>query len=305
VTSFALVAGLLLERRAIGALETPLPALALWSTGALACLAALAARSETTSLVANTARRQWSWPFASTKLKNVMAKPSPRMGEGGSRSEPGEGFHSEKRPHTAFGHLLPEGEGLFSPFSSKRWPTIAALIGTVCVGLSLTLPTSSWQELLVFWVLILGAITTLFWPLEKKIPISAAVVPPQVANPREEEEHEAAVTENWSQRLTRYRSAEGHDTLTGEVRCEFAAGERSSTIHIAFCPAFATLPSFDFEPIDDSNDSPSPGAPHSAEVRILLGQLLPQGARLDLKLAAPGPATVVVAISAVAREHHE
>jgi hypothetical protein len=34
------------------------------------------------------------------------------MGEGGSHSEPGEGILVEDRPHPAFGHLLPKGEGL-------------------------------------------------------------------------------------------------------------------------------------------------------------------------------------------------
>jgi hypothetical protein len=47
-----------------------------------------------------------------TKSSNsVKTKPSPLMGEGGSRSEPGEGFLVENRPHPAFGHLLSEGEG--------------------------------------------------------------------------------------------------------------------------------------------------------------------------------------------------
>jgi hypothetical protein len=41
------------------------------------------------------------------------------MGEGGSRSEPGEGFFVENRPHPAFGHLLPEGEELDSTRGTK------------------------------------------------------------------------------------------------------------------------------------------------------------------------------------------
>ncbi len=44
-------------------------------------------------------------------IQKVPTKPSPLMGEGGSRSEPGEGFQIQASPHPAFGHLLPEGEG--------------------------------------------------------------------------------------------------------------------------------------------------------------------------------------------------
>jgi hypothetical protein len=51
--------------------------------------------------------------------ESIVDKPSPLMGEGGSRSEPGEGISDQKSPHPAFGHLLPKGEGHDLPQESE------------------------------------------------------------------------------------------------------------------------------------------------------------------------------------------
>ena len=66
---------------------------------------------------------------------------------------------------------------------------------------------------------------------------------------------------------------------TAATRCRalrgwFAAGQRSGSVHVAFCPPFARTPELSVEQID------------GPEARIRTAQLLPYGVRLDLKLAA-------------------
>lgn len=98
------------------------------------------------------------------------------------------------------------------------------------------------------------------------------------------EEVEGQVT----QQLTRMQTADGADIINARVIVAFEPGQRAASIHVAFCPPFDVLPEVEFEQTD------------GPESRIKLGQLLPQGVRLDVKLAAPGPAAVEVAISAIA-----
>jgi hypothetical protein len=88
--------------------------------------------------------------------------------------------------------------------------------------------------------------------------------------------------------LTRMQTADGGDIINARVAAAFEPGQRTTSIHVAFCPPFAVLPEVEFEQTD------------GPEARIKLGQLLPQGVRLDVKLAAPGPAVIEVAISAIA-----
>ena len=97
-----------------------------------------------------------------------------------------------------------------------------------------------------------------------------AVLPPQV-----------------TQQLTRSQAADGTEELSGWLRTAFAPGQRTGSIHVAFCPPFATTPELEVE----QRDGP--------EARIKTAQLLPYGVRLDLKLAAASaePATVLLQFS--------
>jgi hypothetical protein len=91
-----------------------------------------------------------------------------------------------------------------------------------------------------------------------------------------------------TQQLTRSTTAEGADEFAGWVRAPFAAGQRTSSVHLAFCPQFARTPELVVEQID------------GPEARIKTAQVLPYGARLDLKLQTPAetPETVVLQFSA-------
>ena len=97
---------------------------------------------------------------------------------------------------------------------------------------------------------------------------------PASALPRSDAADSAAAAENLLQQLTLSQDAEGGLQLAGWLRVPLAAGQRSGTIHVAFCPPFSKTPELTLEQVD--------GPPS----RIRVAQLLPYGVRLDLKLAA-------------------
>ncbi len=61
--------------------------------------------------------------------------------------------------------------------------------------------------------------------------------------------------------------------MSGWLRMPFAAGQRTGSVHVAFCPPLRATPELLVEQI---------GGP---EARVKTAQLLPYGVRLDLKLA--------------------
>ncbi|MBS0209643.1 MAG: hypothetical protein JSS27_11890 [Planctomycetes bacterium] len=89
---------------------------------------------------------------------------------------------------------------------------------------------------------------------------------------------------DWSQQLRRYRSAAGEDTLSAQLRVTAAAGQRHLSAHVAFCPPFARVPCAEVH------------VTRGTGVQVKVGQLLPHGARLDLKLTEPGPATIELSL---------
>jgi len=93
------------------------------------------------------------------------------------------------------------------------------------------------------------------------------------------------------QQMTRRVMPEGTEQVSGWVRADVAGRQRTTSVHLAFCPSFATTPEIEIEQLD------------GPEARIQIGQLLPHGVRLDLKLAqaAEEATEVVLEFSATAR----
>jgi hypothetical protein len=85
---------------------------------------------------------------------------------------------------------------------------------------------------------------------------------------------ETALPEDVTQQLTRSTAADGTEELAGWLRVPFAAGQRTQSVHLAFCPPFHHTPELSVEQAE------GPAA------RIKTAQVLPYGARLDLKLHA-------------------
>jgi hypothetical protein len=82
------------------------------------------------------------------------------------------------------------------------------------------------------------------------------------------------IAEEVTQQLTRSQAADGAEELAGWLRLPFAVGQRTGSVHVAFCPPLRVTPELAVEQID------------GPEARIKTAQLLPYGARFDLKLAA-------------------
>jgi hypothetical protein len=93
------------------------------------------------------------------------------------------------------------------------------------------------------------------------------------------------------QELTRYRLADGREAVRGTLRADFAAGERSTTLYVAFCPPFERLPHVEAFVVD--------GPPAT----VKLAQVLHQGAQIEVRLAgmASCQQSVTVRLSAVER----
>jgi hypothetical protein len=114
---------------------------------------------------------------------------------------------------------------------------------------------------------------------------------PVLSHPRQpspEINSSAPFSEDVTQRFTRSQAADGSETLSGWLRAAFAAGQRTGSVHVAFCPPFAATPELKVEQLD------------GPETRVKTAQVLPYGARLDLKLVAVAaePTDVVLQFSA-------
>jgi len=172
--------------------------------------------------------------------------------------------------------------------AQTRWrsdwlPMILPTGAMVALGAALSLPETAAGGLAAFWALLLGeelwAWRPLKWrklPRKQSVPRPVRTDPPHVAAP-----HPAAVTSfeempaaDVLQQLTRSQADDGSEQLAGWLRMPFSAGQRTASVHVAFCPPFAKTPQVMVEQLD--------GPP----ARIKTAQLLPYGARLDLKLSA-------------------
>ncbi len=92
------------------------------------------------------------------------------------------------------------------------------------------------------------------------------------------------------QQLTRSLSNDGVEQLAGWLRMPFSVGQRTASVHVAFCPPFSKTPELSVEQLDGPT------------ARIKTAQLLPHGARLDLKLAATAEEPSAVLLKFSARE---
>jgi hypothetical protein len=70
------------------------------------------------------------------------------------------------------------------------------------------------------------------------------------------------------QQLTRSRTTDGQDVIQGSLLAEFAPGERSVVLYVAFCPPFERLPQVELE--------------SSADARLM--QTLHNGVQIEVRL---------------------
>lgn len=107
---------------------------------------------------------------------------------------------------------------------------------------------------------------------------------------------ELASDEQIIQQLHRVRNTSGQEMVFGTLRADFGAGQRTTTVHVGFCPPLSHRPQVEAEPLDGPD----------AVVKVV--QTLPHGARLDVRLATPATEACQVqvdfaALPANAAEH--
>lgn len=91
------------------------------------------------------------------------------------------------------------------------------------------------------------------------------------------------------QQFTRVVSADGQETIEGSVAVSVDRGSRMGAAHVGFCPPFPQRPEFELRPATDKG------------AVFKVGQLLPQGARIEVKLPQPAEAARMVSVQFVAR----
>jgi hypothetical protein len=74
------------------------------------------------------------------------------------------------------------------------------------------------------------------------------------------------------QQLTRRTTPDGSEELSGWLRMNLTAGQRSGTLHVAFCPPFDRPPEVQVEMVS------------GPDCRIKAADALPYGVRLEIKL---------------------
>jgi hypothetical protein len=168
------------------------------------------------------------------------------------------------------------------------------------MGLSLSLPGTPVGGLLAFWVIV-AAEEFWAWRLvawrDARGPCVAVAAPPvepklQLARDEFSPPPFAAddiPPQDVLQQLTRSQAADGSDVLAGWLRMAFVAGQRTGSLHVAFCPPFAKTPELTVEQVD------------GPDARVKTAHLLPYGVRLDLKLAATPAAAAGVLLQFSAR----
>lgn len=104
------------------------------------------------------------------------------------------------------------------------------------------------------------------------------------------DEAEGILPADVQQQWTRSRLPDGSEQILATLRAELAAGQRTASIHLAFCPPLAEVPELEFEQVD------------GPDARIQQGELFRHGARLDVRLAEPAATacSVVIELAALA-----
>ncbi len=208
---------------------------------------------------------------------------------------------------SAWYYLPAEAKTRGLDWSIALLPTAAVL----ALGAALSLPGTAPGGVAAFWALL---VTEELWAWRSAVrrrlrpasPGARAVrlAPPQKALLARRSSTESPPTipgspptiPEWStipadevlQQLTRSQAADGSGQVAGWLRMPFAAGQRTASVHVAFCPPFPKTPELAVEQLD--------GPP----TRIKTAQLLPYGMRLDLKLnwTAEEPLVVLLEFSA-------
>lgn len=172
---------------------------------------------------------------------------------------------------------------------SRRRLTLLATTSTslILFGLALGATGRSWWLALVYWAIV---ILEESWAWSRPLVERNSFRSPHsvdlnsfrsVSFLTEPSSHDLAGTsrQRITQEYTRASLADGQELIRGSLHLALRDGTRVATAHVAFCPPFAERPQFDVR------------LTAGPACRVKLGQLVPQGARIEIKLHAPAAAT--------------
>jgi hypothetical protein len=203
---------------------------------------------------------------------------------------------SKRRASPAAKSFLHPSSFILHP--SLYLPTVAL----ATLAASLTFAATPLPARLAFWGLLILEEAWTLWPRSAmghavnrpptSKPVAAATggLPASVAVVQADELPVAlAPGSEVVQQLIRSQAADGSELLTGFLRLSFAPMQRTASAHVAFCPPFGRAPRLEVRQCE--------GPP----ARVKTAQLLPYGARLDLKLVAPAEEPLAVLLQFAAR----
>jgi len=202
-------------------------------------------------------------------------------------------------------YLLVAGLGLtglariaHAPAQANRFRAGGAPItlALLAIAVSLSVPGSNLLALFGFWALIVGeelwvwrSVLPARRTIKGDLPIAPRHAPPPANGALSEEIESKEPAADILQQLTLRATAEGGQELSGWLRMPLAAGQRTGSLHVVFCPSFAQMPRVQAEAVS------------GPDCRIKAAQVLPYGARLDVKLAEPAGADESVLVWFFAR----
>lgn len=178
---------------------------------------------------------------------------------------------------------------------AARSAALSLSAALVAIGATLSLPGTSVGGLLLFWG-ILVAEECWAWRRagRRRLAPGRSSGPavelnrthaPQRFEPRAAQPSpmpDAPPAQEVTQQMVRSLAPGGGEVLAGWMRVPMALGQRSTSVHLAFCPPFSRTPRVKVEQLE------------GPRARIKTVQLLPYGARFDLKLAAQTDTAVIV-----------
>lgn len=164
--------------------------------------------------------------------------------------------------------------------------SLAARAGLLC-GLAAVVPPprsgADWLSLAVLATVTLVAVAGPLWsaaaPPARAPRSRGGRMPPQARPADDATESPAAPVPcpgRLQQRLERYELSTGRDCLRGRLNLAVAAGSRTASGHIGFCPAFAETPLVQVTTDYDG-----------VEAVVSAAEVLPWGVRVECKLAEP------------------
>jgi hypothetical protein len=150
-------------------------------------------------------------------------------------------------------------------------------LAMLAIAASFSLSGGNSFALLVFWAVIAGE-ECWAWrglaPARRAPKAKLPTVPPPAGDTLEDTGPSEPATDVLQQ-LTLRATAEGAQELSGWLRIKLAAGQRTGSLHVAFCPSFDCSPQVQAEAVS------------GPDCRVKASQVLPYGARLDVKLDEP------------------